>query len=145
MGKCTIKIDREYGRRQFMFSGEILKENYSRVNINMITFCLGYRFLFLQFCHSAVKYTRTETLIEELTISSIFWKFAANWTFLGKTCFEEVICLNSCSYYFLPGAHLSSHALFPTPMNIYACVCLCPHVNVSCMHICMCIYMYLYK
>lgn len=55
-----------------MFSGEILKENYSRVNINMITFCLGYRFLFLQFCHSGVKYTRTETLIEELTISSIF-------------------------------------------------------------------------
>lgn len=88
--KCTAEIG--YGRRQVTCSGEVLKENHSRININMIIFCLGYiDFHFrAQFCHSAVKYVKT--LKKEL-ISSIFWTFVATWAFLEKICLEKVTYL----------------------------------------------------
>ena len=43
--KCTAEIGGMVGDN-FTCSGEVLKENHSRISIN-ITFCLGYRFSFL--------------------------------------------------------------------------------------------------
>ena len=44
--KYAMEIDRGYGRRKLTYSGEVLKENHSRIN-NRIVFCLGCRFSFL--------------------------------------------------------------------------------------------------